>query len=211
MAQRNFRPVLRSTYPQPPDIDPVKFPVEKYMQKLTFGELFHEMYRRAVNLYDVSRTGPGHEGPAMELMTNLVISFLIETASWVEGQVPAMPDVRLLYAKFMDLRRQAFRYEYEHQDQQTPAVSTLVAAAGIWFIPRVVVLAEKAKQLKSEIRAGQTRVRVTATFDMLVDVKAENAGSYVKETACKELFAADSCQFIGIKAIHINTDEDEDS
>lgn len=205
MGQRVFRPVFKKRYPEPPPFDPARYPVSDDTEKRTFGDLFHEIYRFAVNLYDVTKTGPGHHKAAMEAVTNTVITFLIETAAWLDGQSATAPDPDQTRAQLIDLRTQALRYEYGKDVEST--IMHMMSSCNLWFLPRMYILRDKAYELKMEIRHGTSRVRVTAEFELQLEVMADDARQYLKETACKEMFAADSVQFLKLKKVDVLTED----
>lgn len=205
MGQRVFRPVFKRQCPAPPPFDPSRYPVPPDTDKQSFGDLFHEIYRFAVNMYDVTKHGPGHHKPAMEAVTNTVITFLIETAAWLDGQSMTAPDLDNVRAQLLDLRSQALHYEYGKDVEST--IVHLMSSTNLWFIPRLHILQDKAYALKMEIRRGASRVRVTAEFELQLDTNPDDVKQYVKETVCKEMFAADSVQFLKLKKVEVITQD----
>lgn len=197
MASRSFKPEIQAKYTNVEAYDPQMYKGlgQDTLEDKSFGELFHEIYRCAVNLYDVAKNGPGHEKPAMELFTTTVITYIIGVAAWLDGQAATPPSPDQVRAAMLDIRKQAFRYEYETGDPQRPAVSHLVASMLHWFVPRLYAIQAAAVTLKDQLRVGRTTVRVRVDYEITLDVAESAVKEYLAETASKELFSGDNVVF----------------
>lgn len=202
-----FKPTLRERYDQLPVYDPTKFVYANTVKNLTFGDLFHEIRQRANNLYDVAKTGPSREGPAMAIFTETITSYLIELAAWLEGQTPTAPDPLQVWARLLDLKRQAFHYDYAAGSSGGVSISHVVESNLYWFVPRLMAIYERALEMKDELSAGKTRVRVTAVFDMELDVAEKSVKEFLTGSACKDLFLAENCRYVKITAFQVKKDD----
>lgn len=208
MGTPTFKPEFLPKYKPIPFI-PAEFPLAPEAEAMTFGELFHDMFMRATNLYDFLKSFSGYERPAMEAVSNWVINFVIGQAAWLDGQAASPPSPEILHAQLHDLSRQAWKYRYNFTDQRV-SVSHLIKSSMLWLVPRAHILSDKANDLKMEIRAGETSVRVTAEFEIAVPVKAEDASEYVKSTACRELFMSEECKYQKLKSIKVQVPVEDD-
>lgn len=207
MSAPTFRPQFDSLTLKPPEpYDPSKYPaLEEDEEEMMFGDLFHRIYRRAANHFDlVKSAGNSSYHIAMEYFTTFIIQYVMQTAAWIDGQAPDPPAVKHLRTQLTALKSQAYQHYYNFWESlKGEPIHHELKALELWFMPRIVRLTDLAFDLHKKVNAGKTTVQVTAVFELDVDVSASGAKEFVRQEACKELFLGDNSRFVKLKVLSL--------